>query len=371
MSKKIISSRLSKVDSSVIRAAFSLANNIKDPIDLSIGFPEDDTPRKIRQAGISAIKDGFTRYTPSNGIIELRQAIAKKLASQNDIHLSPKQVTIVPGLTTGILLIYLSILDLGDELILSDPFFPPYRDIALMLGAKVVYADTFPDFQLTAERLQPLITKKTKAIVINSPNNPSGAVYPKNELKKIAELAKKHNLIIISDEIYEYFSYDHHHFSIGSIYHNTLTLNGFSKAFAMTGWRLGYVAGPFVLIEAINELQQYIVFSSSSIAQRAALAALRYNPKNLTSKYRHKRDLTVKLLEEKFNVQGAQGAFYAFVSLPDGIDDLLFVKRAAKEKVIILPGQVFSKHKNYIRIAYGNTKEQIESGIKIVNSLLD
>jgi len=369
--RDLIAHRLEQFDSSAIRYAFSLAQKIKDPIDLSIGFPEDNTPDSIKDAGINAIRDNHTRYTPSNGTAELREAIAKKLHRENQIEVSSDNVTVVPGLTTGILLTYLAILNPGDEIILPDPFFPPYRDLAIMLGAKVVNLDTFPDFQVTAERLKKIITPKTKAILINSPNNPSGAVYPESELRKITELADQHGIVVISDEIYEHFNYDAPHFSIGSIYQNTLTMNGFSKAFAMTGWRLGYIAGPDVMISAINELQQYVVFSTSSVAQAAGIEALNYNPEAMTKKYRAKRDLVINGLSKNFELHGAAGAFYAFIKLPEGIDDLEFVNLAAKKDLIILPGRAFSAHHDYVRVAFGNNEEQIKRGIEVINSLIE
>jgi aspartate/methionine/tyrosine aminotransferase len=367
----MIAKRLKQFDSSAIRRAFELAQEIPDPIDLSIGYPEDNTPDYIKNAGIKAIKENFTQYTPSNGMFELREAVAKKLESENKIKVGSDQVTITPGVTTGILLTYLAILDPGDEVLLPDPFFPPYRDLAVMLGAKVTYIDTFPSFQLTAEQIKPLITKRTKILVINSPNNPSGAVYPEAELRKIAKLAQKHGIIIISDEVYEHFSYDISHFSIGSIYPRTVTLNGFSKAYAMTGWRVGYIAAPMDIIAAINELQQYIVFSSCSVSQKAALAAFRHHPIVLTNKYRIKRDLTVNILSKHFEVQGAQGAFYAFVKVPEGMKDFDFMDLAAKENVIILPSSAFSSRDDYFRIAFCADKKTLFKGLSVITRLVD
>ena len=173
-----IAKRLKDFDSSKIRAAFEFAADIPNEIDLSIGFPEDNTPKYIRKAGIESIKKHYTRYTPSNGIVELRGAIASKLIKDNRIKASADSVTVTPGLTTAILLAYLAVLDTGDEVLVPDPFFPPYKDLALMIGAVPKIIDTFPTFQLTAEMIEPLISTKTKALVINSPNNPSGAIYP-------------------------------------------------------------------------------------------------------------------------------------------------------------------------------------------------
>ena len=359
-----ISQRIKLFDSSKIRAAFEFAEDIPNPIDLSIGFPEDNTPDYVKLAGIEAIKNNHTRYTPTNGLLALRSAIAEKLSHENNIPSSADHVTVTPGITMGILLSYLAVLDPGDEVLLPEPFFPPYRDLALMLGAKLTLIDTAPTFQLTAEMIQPYITPKTKVLAINSPNNPSGAIYPETELRKIAGLAKKHNILLISDEVYEYFSYDEKHFSVGSIYPNTLTLNGFSKSHAMTGWRIGYINGSPEIIEAINELQQYTVFSSSSIGQHAALAALAHKPERLTSKYKIKRDKVRRLLSGTFpDIQGAQGAFYFFLKLPGDIKDTQFVNHLAHKGVIVLPGSAFSHHENYIRLAFGAETKNLEAGL--------
>lgn len=369
MQRHLIAHRLSQFDSTPLSNAFARAAAMNNPIDLSIGFPEDDTPGIIKKAGIKAIQNGQTRYTPSNGTLALRSALAAKLELTNGISATPETVSVTPGVTTGILLAYLALLNPGDEVLLPDPYFPPYRDIATMLGAVPVLVDTFPDFQLTVKRLEPLITEKTRVIVINSPNNPSGAVYPEAELRKIAKLAKKHNLIIIADEIYEHFAYDTPHFSIGSIYPQTLTLNGFSKAYAMTGWRLGYMTGPSAIITAINQLQQYIVFSSSSIAQEAGIAALRYDPSKLTTKYQRKRDLVREYLSDSYSLAGSQGAFYAFVPVPEGHNDISFTHAALDKNVIILPSRAFSQHTNYVRIAFATDKSKLERGLKILRTL--
>lgn len=366
---KRIADRLDHFDSSKVRLAFELAGQIPNPIDLSIGFPEDNTPAAIKNAGIAAIRDNQTRYVPSDGLPQLRTAIAAKLKRDNKIKIEPSQVTVTPGVTTGILLSYLALLNPGDEILLPDPFFPPYRDLASMLGCKPVLVDTAPSFQLTAAMLEPLITSKTKVLAINSPNNPSGAVYPKEELVKIAALAAKHNLTIISDEVYEYFAYDRPHFSIGSIYTNTLTLNGFSKSYAMTGWRIGYIAGPQDIIDAIDELQQYIVFSASSIGEYAALEAIKVSPHSVGIKYRKKRDKALEFISDVYpDVQGGQGAFYLFLKLPEGVLDVDVVKMLAHSGVIILPGSAFSAHNDYVRISFAAETNNLRKGLRLLCS---
>lgn len=362
----MIAKRLKKFDSSKIRMAFEVAEQISNPIDLSIGYPSNKTPLHIKAAGIDAIRGNHTRYTPTNGTTELRTAIAKKLARENHIKATSKSVTVVPGVTTGILLTYLALLDPGDEILVPDPYFPPYRDLAILLGAKPVLINTYPDFQLKATDLKARITRKTKAIVVNSPNNPTGAVYPEKELRAIAKLAKTRGLLVISDEIYEHFVNNGDHFSIGSIYPKTITLNGFSKAYSMTGWRVGYVHGPLEIIDAINELQQYTVFSSSSIGQRAAVAALKRKPSRITSEYRRKRDMARKTLSQAFEVHGCQGAYYAFVKLPAGTTDMEFVAKLRRLGVIIIPGSAFSKRNNYIRITYTAPNRTLAKGLSLI-----
>lgn len=360
-----IAQRLDYFDSSDFRKAVEKQSLLKNPIDLSIGIPEELTPEHIKAAAIRAIEEDKTTYTPSNGIIELRQVLAQKLREENLVPCDENTVTIVPGLTTGQLLVYLAIIDPGDEVIVFDPYYPPYPHLASTTGARVVYAPTLSTFQPNLEALEACITHKTKAIVVNSPNNPTGAVYPKDTLRKIAVLAEKYNTLVISDEIYEHFIYDGKPFSIGSIYPNTITLNGFSKEYAMTGWRVGYITGPKEIIDAINELQQYVVMSSSSIAQHAALEALKHPPSGIINKYREKRNILVSGLKKMgFRVNGTQGAFYTFVKAPNGLTDVEFVDRATENNLILVPGRAFSQLHGFVRISYGASKNDLLRGLE-------
>lgn len=365
-----IAQRISQFDSSDFRNATKKQSIITDPIDLSIGVPEELTPEHIKAAGIKAIQEDKTVYAPANGLAELRQALAEKLHSDNNIDVSAEQITVVPGLTTGQLLVYLAVLDPGDEVIIFDPYYPPYPHLATMVGARVVYVPTLPTFQPDLPLLEASITDKTKLIVINSPNNPSGAVYPEKTLREIAKIAEKNNILLISDEIYEHFVYDGRHFSVGSIYPNTITMNGFSKEYAMTGWRLGYIAGPQEIIDAINELQQYVVMSSSSIAQHAALAGLKQRPENLAQKYRAKRDFATKALASLgYKVEGASGAYYIFVKAPQNMTDTEFAERLSEHKLIVVPGRAFSQLHGYIRISYGADMATLKRGLEVLASL--
>jgi aspartate/methionine/tyrosine aminotransferase len=365
----MIAKRLANSHSSHFRTAFALARSLPDPIDLSIGYPEDPTPEYIKAAGIAAITADQTRYTPSHGLPQLREAIAEKLRRDNNQTVTAANVTVTPGSTAGIMLTYLALLDPGDEILLPDPYFSPYFELASILDVVPIPVSTYPDFQITAARLEPHITPRTKAILINTPNNPTGAVYPEAELRRITELARRHDLIIIADEMYEYFTYDQPHFSLGSIYAKTITINGFSKGYSMTGWRIGYIAGPEEVIEAIGRLQQHTIFANSAIGERAALVALERRPEGLVDKYRHKRDLLRRQHTIAGTLHGSQGAFFAFSPVPAGMTDLEFSEQAARRGVIVLPSRAFSQRHDYVRIAFATADERLIKGLDILRSL--
>lgn len=364
-----LAKRLQAFDSSDFRSVFQLQEELSNPIDLSVGIPEELTAQHIKTAGIKAIKQDKTVYTPANGLPELRAAIAKRLEENNAVPITDDNVTVVPGLTTGQLLVYLSILDPDDEVIVLDPYYPPYVHLAPLIGAQVMLVNTLPSFQPDIPAIKASITNKTKAIVINSPNNPTGAVYSQQTLRQIAKLAEEHDLFVVSDEIYEHFVYAGQFSSVRSFYPNTITMNGFSKEYAMTGWRLGYIAGPKDVIESINELLQYVVFSSSSIAQHAALAALKHRP-DLVSKYKQKRDFLVSGLRKlDYVINGGQGAYYLFVQAPGGLTDIEFSELAAEYDLIIVPGRAFSSRHGYVRLSYGAPMEQLEKALEVLDNI--
>lgn len=366
-----ISKRLSHFDSNDFRNAIKKQSLITDPVDLSIGIPEELTAEHVKAAGIKAIKENKTTYLPANGLLDLRLAIAKKLDNENNINCNAENITIVPGLTTGLLLVYLALLDQGDEVIVLDPYYPPYPHLASMVGAHVIYVSTYPSFHPDLSLIEASITSRTKMLVINSPNNPTGAVYDEITLRKIAQLAERHNLLILADEIYEHFTFDKKHFSLGSIYPNTVTMNGFSKQYAMTGWRLGYIEGPLDIIDAINNLQQYIVMSSSSIAQYAGLSAINHPPK-ISTKYHDKRNYLVNELRKSgVQIQGAEGAFYLYIKTPGNMTDIEFTEKASSKGLIILPGRAFSQRNDFVRISYGSEMNDIKRGVKILHAIVN
>jgi aspartate/methionine/tyrosine aminotransferase len=366
-----IPKRLEKFDSSLFQEAFRRQQQLKDPVDLSVGLPGGPTPQYIKDAGIKAIQEDHTVYTPANGIPELRRAIAEKLAKENALVADESSVTVVPGLTAGMLITYLALLNPGEEVLVMDPCYPSYHYLVPLADGILKRIPTLHNFQLDFTAIERSITPKSRMIIVNTPNNPTGAVYPKEDLMRLAEIAKEHDLLIVSDEMYESFVYEGEHFSIGSIYPNTLTMNGFSKAYSMTGWRLGYIHGPQQLISQINSLQQYAIFSSSSIAQYAALAALS-QPTLPRDSYVQKRQLiNTELRALGYDIQGNDGAYYTFFKVPHGLTDIEFINKAADNNLLLLPGRAFSQEENYVRLSYGGRIEDVEQGLAIIKKITE
>jgi aspartate aminotransferase/aminotransferase len=364
----MIAHRMSRLDSSGIRKVFDLAQKMQNPVNLSIGQPDFDVPEEIKAEAVKAINNGANKYTVTQGIIELREALMKRLQKDRGIH--PESILITSGVSGALTLAFMVLINPEDEVIIPDPAFVSYKHLTNFCGGKAVFVDTYPDFKLTASRIQPHISNKTKILVINSPANPTGATSTAEELKEIAELAKKHNLLVISDEIYHDYDYEHQFASIGRYYEKTLILDGFSKSFAMTGWRMGYAAGPANIIGEMIKLQQYTFVCAPSFAQYALSKTLKTNINKLLASYKKKRDLMYEGLKDKFQLIKSDGAFYFFPQVPWGTDEE-FVTEAIRKNLLIIPGSVFSERHTHFRISYAASEETIERGIDILNSLAD
>jgi aspartate/methionine/tyrosine aminotransferase len=361
-----LAERVKVIESSGIRRVFDLGATLKNPINFSIGQPDFPVPEAVREAAKRAIDEGWNRYTPTQGIEPLRRAVARKLEQANGVTVSVDDVLITAGSSGGIFLAYASILDPGDEIIIPDPYFVMYTQLAAFFGARAVLVDTYPDFQLDPEKVARAVTPRTKAILINSPNNPTGAVYPEETLRAVAKIAEQHGLLVISDEVYESFVYDDAwHFSIGSVYPDTLTLNAFSKSHALTGWRIGYAAGPSHLLEKMKELQQYSFVCAPSFAQVAVIAALESGPSEHIAAYQKRRDLIYEGLRERFPVTRPHGAFYIMPRVSDD-DATPFVEEAIRNNVLLIPGSVFSSRRTHVRISYAVPEETIREGVRIL-----
>ena len=355
-----LSERSELFESSKIRALFDAAATLKDPISFAIGQPDFGPSEKVKQAAIDAINNDQSKYTPTQGIKPLREKIAQKLRSENNIICDSEDIIVTPGTSAAFFLALATLLDPEDEVIIPEPYFVEYPIIVKFLGAKPVFLDTFTDnFQINIEKLQQLVTPKTKMIILNTPNNPSGAVYSKETLKKVAEIAEKNNIIIIADEIYEKFIYDGiTPFSIGSIYPNTITLNGLSKSGGMPGWRLAWASGPSETIQKMKDLQQYIFVQAPSLVQFAALAAFE-DQENIAETYQQKRDLAIEILSRKYKVEKPPGAFYIMLEVDD---EEKFTKWALTKNILVVPGSAFGVKTNFIRLSYATSKEKIKQG---------
>lgn len=363
----MLSERVMSVRPSGVRKIFDLAGKIKDPINLSIGEPDFDIPDSIKEEGIQWIRAGFNKYTPSGGIPELREKVLCRL---HDKGIICEDVIITAGVTGGLLLALMVILNPLDEVVIPDPYFVLYEYQTLLLGGRPVFFDTYPDFTLREEELRGAITDKTKIILINSPNNPTGAVYSREELEMVAQVAREKHLTVFSDDIYERFTYDvSPDTCLGQIYENTVTFGGFSKTWGMTGWRLGYVAGPKEIIQCMVTMQQYAFSSVNSFAQKAGLSALDYNTDGIIDDYRRKRDLMYEGLKDKYAVVKPGGAFFIFLEAPGGDGDK-FVEEALEKKLFMIPGSVFSRRKSHLRISFAASDKTLLKGIEILRSLV-
>jgi aspartate aminotransferase/aminotransferase len=366
MVSQLISDRLKNIRPSGVRRIFDLAAQMRDPINLSIGEPDFDIPEPIKEEGIEWIKRGFNKYTPTQGILELREKIASYLRRKGIYF---EDVMVTAGVTGGLLLSSLALINPGDEVLIPDPYFVMYEYQVLLMGGVPVFVDTYPDFRLKEEEFIKRISKKTKFIIINSPNNPTGSVYPEEDIKMVVRVARERDLLILSDDIYDNFIFDEPFPPrIGQLYEKTLTFGGFSKGWAMTGWRLGYVAGPKEIIQQMITLQQYTFSSINSVAQKAALKALDIDVGEYIQQYKKKRDLIYEGLKEKFRVQKPKGAFYIFPEAPGG-DGEAFVEKAIKNNLFIIPGSVFSKRNTHIRISFAASEENLLRGIEVLNRI--
>jgi aspartate aminotransferase/aminotransferase len=363
-----IADRMSRIDASGIRKVFALADKMKDPINLSIGQPDYDVPDAVKDIAVREIRAGFNKYTQTWGVDELREECSAYYQRRFGVPLS--NVMITSGVSGGLLLAFMAVVNPGDEVLCADPYFVMYKQLVTLLGGVFKTVDTYPDFKLRADALEAAITPKTKLLIVNSPCNPTGATLNKQELAAIAEVARKHNILVVSDEIYEQLNYDQDPCTIVGMYDNVILLNGFSKMGGMPGWRVGFAAGPEDIIQQMNTLQQYTFVCAPSFAQVAAAEVLRMDQTELVAGYRRKRDIIYEGLKDKFNITKSGGAFYAFPEAP-GRDGDKFVMKAIENNVLVIPGGVFSDRKTNFRISFATKDETLLRGVEILNRLAD
>ncbi len=366
--KRFVADRMDLIDASGVRRMFELAVSRPNAISLTIGQPDFDVPAPCKAEAIRAIEEGRNAYTVTQGLPELRERIARAVKSELDWE---PEILVTSGTSGGILLAMFACLDPGDEVVYLDPYFVLYKYAIYLVSGRPVTVSSYPDFRMPVDALEAAITDRTRILLINSPCNPTGTVFGEEDLAAAAELARKHDLLILSDEIYTDLSFDGPSPSV--VRHapeRTLLLRGFSKGHGMTGWRLGYAAGPSELIQEMTKAQQYTFVCAPSMVQYAGVRAMDTDIAANVDDYRRKRDLAYGALKDDFEVVRPSGGFYVFPKVPEKFADAdAFVAAAAERDVLVVPGNIFSDRNTHFRISYATTDEKIVRGCEILCEL--
>ncbi len=384
---RFISARARGVDASGIRRVFDLAATLADPVNLSIGQPDFDVPQAVKDAAVAAIQSGFNRYTQTQGIAQLQSRVSDLITRELPGWVPAKtsdnagfSTLITSGVSGGLMLAIMACVGPGDEVLIPDPYFVMYKHLVTLAGATPVFVDTYPDFQLTQSRLEACITPRTRMLLFNSPSNPTGVVATDESCRIVAEFCDKHNVLLLSDEIYDEFCFEK------AVCHDgvqrcpsparysdhLLLLRGFSKTYGMTGWRLGWAAGPRAIIEQMTKLQQYSFVCAPSMAQLGGVVALDLDMSAHVEAYRRKRDMVASRLREAgYELTTPGGAFYAFPKVPEKLNltATQFVERAVKQSLLIIPGSVFSSRDTHFRISYACDDTMLARGMDILAAL--
>ena len=362
-----IADRMKQIEVSGIRKVFELAAHMKDPVNLSIGQPHFPVPAPIKNAAKAAIDADKNGYTVTQGIPELRTKILADVR-KNYPGQADRELFLTSGTSGGLVLALTCILNPGDEVIIFDPYFVMYPHFITMAGGKSVILDTYPDFRIDVAKVAAAITPRTKAIIVNSPANPTGVVYGRETLRDLAILARERKIVLMSDEVYRAFCYDGPFASPLEFSDETLVFDGFSKAYGMTGWRLGFAHGPRRLIEEMIKLQQFSFVCAPSIIQHAGVAAWDYDISGIVADYKQKRDRLVAALKDRYELTNPGGAFYLFPKAPWGTGSE-FVAEAIRNNLLIIPGNAFSRRDTHFRISYAAADQTLDRGIEILRRL--
>lgn len=393
----MLSKKAMEISPSLTLAITAKAKKMKaegiDVIGFGAGEPDFNTPKNIQQAAIKAIEAGQTRYTAASGIIELKEAVVNKFKKDNNLTYKTSQIIISTGAKQCLANIFQAILNPGDEVLIGAPYWVSYPELVQLADGVPTFVDTEESnsFKLTIESLEKAVTKKTKAMILNSPNNPTGTAYTKEELEKIATFAQKHDIIIISDEIYEKLLYgESGHISIASLsedaYNRTIVINGVSKAYAMTGWRIGYAAASEKITSLMSNIQSHTTSNPCSISQYASVEALNGDQnevEKMKQEFKKRRDFMVDKINSINNLSCVkpEGAFYVMVNISkvlnkevDGKiikDSLTFSDLLLeKEKVAVIPGIAFGVD-DFIRLSYATSMENIEKGLNRIEDFVN
>lgn len=386
-----LSERIKKIKPSPTLVITAKANELKakgiDIISFGAGEPDFDTPDYVKEGAIKALKEGKTKYSPAGGIPELRKALSDRIKEKNKIDYEPSEIVVCPGAKMGLYEIFAVLLNPGDEVIVPAPYWVSYTEQILINDGipKIVELSEDNGFVLTVDHIKDAVTSKTKALVLNTPSNPTGAVIPKKELEKIAQFCLEKNIAIISDECYEEFAYDEEHISIASLSKEvkeiTFTVSAFSKSYSMTGWRLGWVAAPKEFAKAIVDMQSQTISNPTTFIQYGAIQALKDGgefPAKMRGEFIKRRNYIVDALNSIKNIRCTlpQGAFYAFPNMTYYTtnkfkNDIELTEYLLEEaKVAVVPGSAFGKE-GYIRLSYATSMENIQKGVERIKVALE
>ena len=391
-----LSRKAQAIEPSLTLAITAKAKEMKekgiDVISFSAGEPDFNTPKNIINAAIKAMEDGNTKYTSVNGILQLREKKNKKFKDDNGLEYNPSQIVVSTGAKQSLANTFLAILNPGDEVIVSTPYWVSYPELIKLADGKPVFVegDEKSNYKFTKENLEKAVTAKTKAIVLNTPNNPTGTIYNKEELEVIADFAKKYDIIIISDEMYEKLIYDNeNHISIASLskdaYERTIVINGLSKSYAMTGWRIGYCAASEKIAKLMISIQSHVTSNVCSITQYAALEALNGPQDEITkmiNEFEKRRNYMINRIEsiDNLSIVKPKGAFYIMINIENCLgkeingkilnDSMEFCASLLEnEKLAVIPGKAFGLN-NYIRVSYATSMEAIKEGLNRIESFI-
>ena len=387
--ERLLTDRARAINGSGIRAVFARRAAMRDPIDLSIGQPHFPVARAIKHAAANAIENDRNGYAVTDGSPELRARITTWLRQDVGWDVGPGAplgMLVNSGTSAAIALAFFALVGPGDEAIIPDPYFVMYPHMATICGGRAVACDTYPDFRLTAERVEPLITPRTKLILLNSPSNPAGVVATEQECRDLLDLCRRRNIILLSDEIYDLFTYSESRTArradgtpccpsparMTGAEECVLLVRGFGKTYGVTGWRLGFCAGPKALIEQMTKLQQYLYVCAPTPLQLGAAAAFDVDMEPQVREYEALRDLVVSRLSELTEVAAPGGAFYAFPQVPPrlGLTATQLMERCIERELLIVPGKAFSSRDTNFRLSYATSPNTLDRGLDVLGRVL-
>lgn len=392
--QRLLSERTRSLGPSGIRKIFELASKLDNPVNLSIGQPDFPVPAAIKQAAIDAINADHNGYTLTGGIPSLRRRIAQHLAhdvgwpADLDKDDCDTGLLVTTGTSGSLHILMMALLSPGDEIVIGDPYFVAYPHMATLSGGVAVRCDTYPDFRMTAERIEPLINKKTKAVLLNSPGNPSGVVMTSRECAEVLDLCRRKGVLLISDEIYDEFTYDDAREPAGLAHNNeprcpsparvdgswndVLLIRGFGKTYGCTGWRMGYSVGPSELIAQMAKMQQYSFVCAPAPFQHACVKTFDLDLSDLVASFKKRRDLVLDRLTPHAKITTPGGAFYAFFEVPEhlGMTGAELCTKLVEHNVVAIPGGVFSDRDTHVRISFAVHDDLLERGLDVLVKVL-